>query len=105
MAGLPASVSFVPEPFFAIYDVLQGEGGDVLFPLPWAREQSISYLVTPDEIVTLLSEAGFKTLAIHDSTEESQQFFEAMPARMAQSGAPPVRWQILLGDDFPVWHA
>jgi len=91
-----------PGGIFAVYDVLQGEGGDVLFPVPWARDGSISYLATPDEMITLLNVAGFKILAVHDSTEESQKFFEAMMARMAQSGAPPVGWQIFLGDDFPV---
>jgi ubiquinone/menaquinone biosynthesis C-methylase UbiE len=28
-----------PGRIFAVYDVLQGEGGDVLFPVPWARKQ------------------------------------------------------------------
>jgi ubiquinone/menaquinone biosynthesis C-methylase UbiE len=91
-----------PSGIFAVYDVLQGEGGDVLYPVPWARDQSISYLVTPDELVSLLRTAAFSILAAHDSTEESQKFFEAMMERMAQSGAPPVGWQLFLGDDFPL---
>ena len=37
-----------PGGMFAVYDVLQGEGGEVLFPVPWAREPSISHLATPD---------------------------------------------------------
>ena len=84
-----------------MYDVLQGEGGDVLYPVPWAREPSISHLATPDEMKSLLAEAGFKVLDIHDSTEESQGWFEAMTARMAQSGPPPVTFQTFLGGDFP----
>ena len=39
---------------FAVYDVLQGEGGDVLYPVPWAREPSISRLATPDAMQSLL---------------------------------------------------
>ena len=39
---------------FAVYDVLQGEGGDVLYPVPWAREPSISHLATPDAMQSLL---------------------------------------------------
>src|SRR6516165_1755861 len=35
-----------PGGVFAVYDVLQGEGGDVLYPVPWARDPSISYLAT-----------------------------------------------------------
>ena len=90
-----------PGGIFAVYDVLQGEGGDVLYPVPWAREPSISHLATPDEMKSLLTEAGFKVLDVHDSTEESQGWFEAMTARMAQSGPPPVTFQTFLGGDFP----
>ena len=86
---------------FAAYDVLQGEGGEVFYPVPWAREPSISHLVTPEEMEALLTGAGFRILTVHDSTEESQQWFEAMAARSAQA-VPAVTFQSFLGDDFPV---
>ncbi len=90
-----------PGGVFAVYDVLQGEGGEVLYPVPWARDPSISHLATPDEMKSLLYSAGFKLLDVQDSTEESQSFFERMTAQMAKTGAPSVIWQLLLGDDFP----
>jgi ubiquinone/menaquinone biosynthesis C-methylase UbiE len=90
-----------PGGIFAVYDVLQGEGGDVLFPVPWARDPSISHLATPDEMKSLLADAGFKVLDVHDSTDESQSWFEAMTTRMAQSGPPPVTFHLILGDDYP----
>jgi len=90
-----------PGGIFAVYDVLQGEGGEVLFPVPWARDQSISYLATPDQMKALLIGAGFKLLDIQDSTEASQNFFEKMTAQIAKTGTPPVIWQLFLGDDFP----
>jgi ubiquinone/menaquinone biosynthesis C-methylase UbiE len=85
---------------FGIYDILQGEGGDVLYPVPWAREPSISHLATPDDMQALLSDAGFKILSTTDSTEEGQRWFEAMDERMKQSGAPPLTFRTFLGDDF-----
>jgi ubiquinone/menaquinone biosynthesis C-methylase UbiE len=90
-----------PGGIFAVYDVLQGEGGEVLYPVPWARDPSISHLATPDEMKSLLVGAGFKLLDVQDSTEESQNFFERMTAQMAKTGAPPVAWRLFLGDDFP----
>ena len=86
---------------FAVYDVLKGEGGDVLFPVPWAREPSISHLVTHDEMEALLTQAGLEILQINDSTEESHGWFAAMAARMEDSGPPPVTFQTFMGDDFP----
>ena len=85
---------------FAAYDILKGEGGEVLFPVPWAREPSISHLATPDEMESLLTGAGSRILEVNDSTEESQQWFETMAARMAQA-VPAVTFQSFLGDDFP----
>jgi ubiquinone/menaquinone biosynthesis C-methylase UbiE len=91
-----------PGGIFAVYDVLQGEGGDVLYPVPWAREPSISHVATPDEMESLLAGAGFKVRDVHDSTEESQSFFERLTAQMAKTGSPPVAWRLFLGDDFPI---
>lgn len=86
---------------FAVYDVLQGEGGDVLFPVPWAREPSISHLATPEEMQSLLTNAGFRIVDVQDSTEEGQRWFESMKARMATATAPAVTFQTFLGNDFP----
>ena len=86
---------------FAIYDILQGEGGDVLFPVPWAREPSISHLATPDEMLSLLRDAGFKIVDVQDSTQEALRWFEAMAARLAAAAAPAVTFQTFLGNDFP----
>lgn len=86
---------------FAAYEILQGEGGDVLFPVPWAREPSISHLVTSDAMQSLLANAGFKIVEVQDSTEEAQRWFESMAARIATGAVPAVTFQTFLGNDFP----
>ncbi len=85
---------------FVAYDVLQGEGGDVQYPVPWAREPSISHLATPDEMKALLTDAGFKILAVEDSTEEGQRWFAEIAEHLAKS-TPAVTFQAFLGNDFP----
>jgi SAM-dependent methyltransferase len=90
-----------PGAVFSVYDILQAEGGEVHFPVPWAREPSISHLAMPDEMLSLLTGAGFTIFDIQDSTSESQSWFEAMTERMAKSGPPPVTFQAFLGSDFP----
>ncbi len=90
-----------PGGLFGIYDILQGEGGEVLYPVPWARDPSISHLATPDDMQALLTGAGFKILSVTDSTEEGQRWFEAMAERMKQGGVPPLTFRTFLGDDFP----
>ena len=90
-----------PSGIFAAYDVVQGEGGEVLYPVPWAREPSISHLATPHEMESLLNDAGFEILRINDSTEESQSWFEAIAVKIAESGPSVRTTQILFGDVYP----
>ena len=85
---------------FVVYDVLQGEGGDVRFPVPWARDSSISHLATVDEMRVMLTAAGFELVAEHDSSDRSLDWFRWMSARIASGHAPPVTFAVFLGDDF-----
>ena len=85
---------------FAIYDILQGEGGDPLYPAPWAREASISHLVTSQAMQRLLAAAGFEILEIQDSSQESLDWLRARSAGARPGGTPPVTSKILFGDDF-----
>ncbi len=90
-----------PGRIFAVYDVLQGEGGQLVYPVPWARNPSISHLATPAMMRQLLAKAGFDLLEENDSTEESLAWFRNMTTRMAETGPPPVSFQLFLGADFP----
>lgn len=85
---------------FVVYDVIQGEGGEVVFPVPWAREPSISHLATVDEMRAMLAEAGFELIAEHDSSDRSLEWFTAMAAGLASGNRPPVTFAVFLGDDF-----
>jgi ubiquinone/menaquinone biosynthesis C-methylase UbiE len=85
---------------FVVYDVLQGAGGEVHFPVPWARDSSTSHLATPEEMRTLLAGAGFSVIAESDSSASSREWFAAMAARIAESGPPPVTFAAFLGSDF-----
>ncbi len=85
---------------FVIYDVLQGEGGDVRYPVPWAQDASTSFLATPEETRDLLPAAGFQLIAEVDSSEQSLVWFQQMRARIAQDGPPPVTFAAFLGSSF-----
>jgi MPBQ/MSBQ methyltransferase len=86
----------------AIYDILAGPGGEVHFPVPWAREPSISFLVSPDELRGLLRETGFTITSWQDTTQAGRAWFEAMAERIRTEGRPTLGYHILLGDDLVV---
>jgi MPBQ/MSBQ methyltransferase len=84
---------------FGIYDVLQGEGGEVLYPVPWARDRTTSFLVRPAELRSLLEAAGFAVESWRDLAPESRLWLEQMQARMAEPNAPPSILRLLFAED------
>lgn len=85
---------------FAVYDILQGEGGDVVYPVPWARDPGISHLATPDEMRRLLVDSGFSIMDEIDSTGKSQAWFEEAMARVTPARPRIAAAQIILGEDY-----
>jgi ubiquinone/menaquinone biosynthesis C-methylase UbiE len=84
----------------AIYDILAGPSGPVLFPVPWARTSESSFLATPDELRNLLGEAGFNIAAWSDTTDAARAWFVALAEKIRKEGMPPLGFHVLLGADF-----
>lgn len=82
---------------FAVYDILQGAGGEVLYPVPWAQDPAISFLVTPEAMRELLTGAGFEIVAWRDTTSLGRDWFQEIIARAREGGPPPLGWHLLLG--------
>ena len=101
--ALYAEVARVLKPgaAFGIYDVLQGAGGEVVYPTPWANDASTSFLAKPDEMRGLLETAGFRIEGWRDTTAAGRAFFETALARIAESGPPPLGLHLLLPDFRP----
>jgi SAM-dependent methyltransferase len=90
-----------PGAVFGVYDVMQGPGGEVIYPTPWANDGSTSFLATPEEMRRLLEAAGFRIEGWRDTTAAGRTFFEAVLARIAASGPPPLGFHLLLPDFRP----
>lgn len=84
----------------AIYDILAGPGGDVYFPVPWAREPSISFLITSWQLLATLTEIGFEILIWRDVTDAALSWFRSMREKMRNEDPPALGLQLLLGPDF-----
>jgi SAM-dependent methyltransferase len=84
----------------AIYDVLAGPSGEVLFPVPWARTPDTSFLVQPGELRRLVEDAGFTISDWSDTTEAARAWFVSLAEKIRKEGFPPLGFHLLLGADF-----
>ncbi len=92
---------FRPGGLFALYDILAGPGGALHFPVPWAREPSLSFLITPEALRAVLETTGFRIVSWRDSSEAGQAWFRQLAAKLqAQAGSPALGFHVLLGADF-----
>lgn len=91
-----------PRGTLAIYDILAGPSGPVLFPVPWARTPEASFLVTPDGLRKLLEESGFKVTNWSDTTGAARAWFVSLADKIRKEGLPPLGFHVLLGPDFQV---
>lgn len=88
-----------PDGRLAIYDILQGPGGEVHFPVPWARRPEISFLVSPAELRVLLERCSFNLLAWQDTTAPAVSWFRARARALQADRTPALGFHLLLGSD------
>lgn len=89
----------------ALYDVTAGPGGQVHFPVPWARAPEMSFLVSPDQLRELLEGTGFEILEWHDVSAPAADWFRERMAVTQGGSPPPLGLHLLLGADAPVMFA
>jgi arsenite methyltransferase len=81
-------------------EAVQGPGGPPYYPLPWARNADISFLVSEAELRSAMERVGLRIVEWIDETE-------AMRAALAQAGRNPQQSassttanQVIMGNDF-----
>jgi SAM-dependent methyltransferase len=84
----------------ALQEVAAGPGGPPHYPVQWAREPRVSFLLSPEATRDKLEAAGFRVLAWQDTTAAA---LASAVARARRGGGPPpvLGTHLLLGDDWP----
>ena len=78
---------------FATYDLVLRRG-DVVYPVPWDRDGSTSFLLSEQDTRVELEKAGFTPIAWRDDTDAAIEWFK----RTASSAPPdPLNLGILMG--------
>ena len=85
-----------PGGIVALYDAVSGSGPP-LFPVPWARDASTSFLLSPDALRDVLEQGGFTVIAWRDVTTDARRWFAARP----RGALPGLGLHLLIGPEFP----
>jgi len=81
---------------FATYDVVL-KGGEPHYPVPWARTQGTSFLLTAAATREAIEPAGFRTLIFKDDSEAAKAWITQLRA----AGPPPsLNLGLVMGPDF-----
>ncbi len=83
---------------FVFHDILAGAAGPPHFPVPWANEPGMSFLISPDALKALLEKSGFRIITWRDTTDISREWFLQTMRRIQEVGAPPLGLHLLLGE-------
>jgi SAM-dependent methyltransferase len=89
-----------PGATLCIYDVMKKSDESFSFPVPWAESADTSHLTTPEEMRTLLDDAGFDVREVDDRTDFALHFFKQSLAAAAD-GPPPLGIHLIIGSSAP----
>ena len=88
-----------------LYDIVAGHGGAIHFPVPWASDPAISFLISAAQVEDGLRAAGFEVTTWRDLTDLTREWFRKMRTRARAPAAPPSGPSILLGAEWETMTA
>ena len=91
-----------PRGRLALHEVVAGAVQPIHFPAPWAREPSISFLRSVEQMRDVITTAGFTELMWEDESAAVNAYFQRNVDSVASGQPPPLGLHLLLGADFEV---
>jgi SAM-dependent methyltransferase len=82
-----------------LYEVCGSKKTPVYFPVPWAQDSSMSFLVPPAQFRDVITAAGFDIEIWNDKTDLAQKAFAHMAEPMGVPDLPELGVHLLVGND------
>jgi len=86
----------------AIQEIGAGPGGEPFYPTPWASDESMSFLFTPQATRATMERMGLRVVAWHEATQEALEQAVNRAQALEMGSLPPLGLHILMGPEFPV---
>ena len=82
-----------------LYEVCGHKNTPQYFPVPWAQDSSMSFLVPPGSFRDIITAAGFDVTVWNDKTDLARQAFAQVKEPVGEPNLPPLGVYMLVGDD------
>jgi hypothetical protein len=82
-----------------LYEVCGGKNTPQYFPVPWAQDASISFLVTPEAFRDVVTSAGFEIEVWNDKTDLARKAFANAKEPTGEPNLPVLGVYLLVGND------
>ena len=82
-----------------LYEVCGNKNTPVYFPVPWAQDSSMSFLVPPEPYRDIITSAGFDIKVWNDKTDLAQKAFSKMAEPRGAPTLPELGVHLLVGND------
>ena len=81
------------------YEVCGNKNTPQYFPVPWAQDSSMSFLVPPESFRNVMREAGFEISLWNDKTDLAQKAFANAKEPVGEPNLPVLGVYMLVGND------
>ena len=82
-----------------LYEVCGNKNAPPYFPVPWAQDASMSFLVSPELFREAITSAGFDVEVWNDKTGLAQEAFSGAVQPMGEPDLPVLGVHLLVGND------
>jgi len=82
-----------------LYEVCGHKNSPCHFPVPWAQDSTMSFLIPPEPFRDVITSAGFDIDIWNDKTELAQKAFAHMTEPAGEPDLPVLGVHLLVGDD------
>lgn len=89
-----------PDGIFVCYEIIGGTTTPIHFPVPWAGDSTINFLVNTEELRPMLKNAGFEELVWKDVSAASLEWGRGLISSMSsrpKDAPPPLGLNLLMG--------
>ncbi len=82
-----------------LYEVCGNKNTPPYFPVPWAQDASMSFLVPPEAFREVITSAGFDIEVWNDKTELARKAFAHVTEPIGEQNLPELGVHLLVGND------